>query len=50
MMNGDKVMKKVEGYTYIEGGVCAASGFTASGLHCGLNNDPTKNDLCLLYS
>ncbi len=50
MMNGDKVMKKVEGYTYIEGGVCAASGFTASGLHCGLNSDPNKNDLCLLYS
>lgn len=50
MMNGDKVMKEVEGYTYIEGGVCAASGFTASGLHCGLNSDPNKNDLCLLYS
>lgn len=39
-----------EGYSYIEGGVCAARGFTANGLNCGLNPDKNKNDLCLVYS
>lgn len=39
-----------EGYTYIDGGVCAAKGFTANGLNCGLNPDKNKNDLCLVYS
>lgn len=38
------------GYELIEGGVCAAKGFTASGLNCGLNPDKEKNDLCLIYS
>ena len=39
-----------EGYTYVEGGVCAARGFTANGLNCGLNPDKKKNDVCLVYS
>ena len=39
-----------EGYKFVEGGVCAAQGFTASGLNCGLNPDPGKYDLCLIYS
>ena len=39
-----------EGYTYIEGGVCAAKGFRANGLNCGLNANPDKNDLGLLVS
>jgi glutamate N-acetyltransferase/amino-acid N-acetyltransferase len=45
-------MKKeiCEGYKYIEGGVCAAKGFVANGLNCGLNPDREKNDLGLLYS
>lgn len=43
-------MQQVEGYTYIDGGVCAAKGFKASGLNCGLNPLKTKNDLCLIYS
>ena len=30
-------MEKYAGYQYIEGGVCAAQGFTANGLNCGLN-------------
>ncbi|MCH5280740.1 MAG: bifunctional ornithine acetyltransferase/N-acetylglutamate synthase [Lachnospiraceae bacterium] len=38
------------GYTSIEGGVCAAKGFTANGLNCGLNPDPNKNDLGMIYS
>lgn len=39
-----------EGFTFVEGGVCAAKGFMANGLNCGLNSNPDKNDLCLLYS
>jgi glutamate N-acetyltransferase/amino-acid N-acetyltransferase len=34
----------------VEGGVCAAKGFSANGLNCGLNADPNKNDLALIYS
>lgn len=47
-----KEIKKVqyEGFTYIEGGVCAAKGYRANGLHCGLNADPQKNDLGMLVS
>jgi len=43
-------MKKFEGFTYIEGGVCAAKGFKANGLNCGLNPNKDKNDLCLVVS
>lgn len=42
--------EKFEGYSYVEGGVCAAAGYTANGVNCGLNPDPNKNDLCLVYS
>ena len=34
----------------VEGGVCAARGFSANGLNCGLNPDKNKNDLALIYS
>ena len=34
----------------IEGGVCAAKGFTASGIHCGIRKNKTKKDLALIYS
>ncbi len=34
----------------IEGGVCAAQGFQANGLNCGLNKDKNKNDLGLVVS
>ena len=37
-------------YTYTEGGVCAAAGFTAAGIHCGLRKNKTKRDLCLIVS
>ena len=37
-------------YTRVEGGVCAAKGFEANGLHCGLHPDVNKNDLALVYS
>lgn len=39
-----------EGYQYVEGGVCAAQGFVAGGLNCGINPDKEKNDLGMLYS
>ncbi|HJJ36313.1 MAG TPA: bifunctional glutamate N-acetyltransferase/amino-acid acetyltransferase ArgJ [Methanocorpusculum sp.] len=34
----------------IEGGVCAAQGFTANGVHCGIRKNRTKRDLALIYS
>lgn len=34
----------------VEGGVCAAIGFKANGLNCGLNPDKKKHDLALIYS
>ncbi len=34
----------------VEGGVCAAAGFSANGLNCGLNPDKNKNDLALIVS
>ena len=50
-----------EGYTYTEGGVCAAQGFKASGVYCGIkksavpdgNESPisqVKNDICMVVS
>lgn len=34
----------------ILGGVCAAKGFTASGIHCGIRKNRTKKDLSLIFS
>ena len=34
----------------IEGGVCAAKGFSASGIHCGIRKNKQKRDLALIYS
>ena len=34
----------------IEGGICAAKGFTAAGVHCGIRKNRTKRDLSLIYS
>ena len=34
----------------LPGGVCAAKGFRANGLNCGLNKDKNKNDLGLVVS
>ncbi len=34
----------------IPGGVCAAKGFTASGVHCGIRKNKTKKDLALILS
>lgn len=34
----------------VEGGVCAAKGFLAAGVHCGIRKNKTKKDLALIYS
>ncbi|MBR6920843.1 MAG: bifunctional ornithine acetyltransferase/N-acetylglutamate synthase [Clostridia bacterium] len=34
----------------INGGICAAKGFTASGVHCGIRHNKIKKDLSLIYS
>lgn len=43
-------MQEFDGYAYQRGGVCAAAGFQANGLHCGLVADEGKNDLSLVVS
>ncbi len=43
-------MTEFEGYRYVDGGVCAAQGFQANGLNCGLNPDKNKNDLGMVFS
>ena len=34
----------------IAGGVCAAKGFTASGVHCRIRKNKSKRDIALIYS
>ncbi len=34
----------------INGGVCAAKGIKANGIHCGIRHNRTKRDLALIYS
>ena len=36
--------------TRITGGVCAAKGFRANGIHCGIRKNKTKRDLALIVS
>ncbi len=43
-------LKMETGYKNVEGGVCAAAGFSANGCNCGLNPDKEKNDLGMVYS
>lgn len=41
----------MENFKIIEGGVCAAKGYKASGVYCGIKENPTKkNDICLVVS
>lgn len=35
---------------FIEGGVTAANGFLATGIHCGIRKNRSKRDLALIYS
>ncbi len=34
----------------IEGGICAAKGFKASGVHCGIRKNAVKKDIALIFS
>lgn len=34
----------------INGGICAAKGFSANGIHCGIRKNKTKKDLSLIFS
>ncbi len=36
--------------TPISGGICAAKGFSANGIHCGIRKNKTKHDLSVIYS
>lgn len=36
--------------TFIEGGVTAAKGFQAAGVHCGIRKNRAKKDLGLIVS
>ena len=43
-------MVKFEGYNFVDGGVCAAEGFQASGVIAGIKaSNTTKRDLALIY-
>ncbi len=44
--------KEFKGFAFVEGGVCAAEGFQANGIHCGIKagGNPDKNDLALIYA
>ena len=35
---------------FINGGICAAKGFTAGGIHCGIRKNKSKRDLSLIFS
>ena len=37
-------------FQMIPGGVTAAKGFTAAGVHCGIRKNKSKRDLALIYS
>ena len=34
----------------VTGGVCAAKGFKAAGIHCGIRKNRSKKDLALIFS
>lgn len=44
------MLVEFEGYTFVDGGVVAAKGFQASGIHCGIRKNKEKKDLSLLVA
>lgn len=40
----------MENIQFVAGGVCAAKGFLAAGVHCGIRKNKKKCDLSLIYS
>ena len=43
-------MENKYGIKVIAGGACAAKGFSASGVHCGIRRNRSKKDLALIVS
>ena len=43
-----KAMENTETFKYISGGVCAAKGFRAAGIHCGIRKNKSKYDLAMI--
>ena len=39
------MLVEFEGYKFVDGGVVAAKGFKASGIHCGIRKKKEKKDL-----
>ena len=35
---------------FVNGGICAAKGFLAAGVHCGIRKNRSKRDIALIYS
>ncbi len=48
--NGGNASLKYESMQQIDGGVCAAKGFTAGGVYCGIRKNKSKKDLALIVS
>lgn len=44
------MLVEFEGYKFVDGGVVAAKGFKASGIHCGIRKNKEKKDLSLLVA
>ena len=42
-------MVQYKDFKFIDGGVCAAAGFTASGINAHIKPNSTKNDMALIY-
>ncbi len=40
----------MENIKIISGGICAAKGFSAAGVHCGIRKNKEKKDIALIYS
>jgi glutamate N-acetyltransferase/amino-acid N-acetyltransferase len=51
-MNETLGAKRLEGINMkqVDGGVCAAKGYTAAGVYCGIRKNKSKKDLALIYS
>ena len=37
-------------FTFVEGGVCAAQGFSAGAVHAGIRKNHDKKDLALIFA
>jgi len=44
------MLVKFEGFQFVDGGVTAAKGFKASGVHCGIRKNKTKRDLGVIFA